>query len=143
MFFALLIPVLFGLGAIVMDIGNWYVHKRHLQTQVDAAVLASGTQLTTCPSDPGTDALIRAEALKYAGDTLRDPTTANLQLQEPNDVRVVLNSETYWEAGDPTDGSLHDDTIDPDADPLTPGTPCYLASRDAKATDDEHRCSGV
>ncbi len=43
-FVALLVPVLFGLGAIVIDIGNWYVHKRHLQTQVDAAALAGATK---------------------------------------------------------------------------------------------------
>ena len=50
--FALLIPVLFGLGAIVLDIGNWYVHKRHLQTQVDAAVLAAGPAFVGCFHGP-------------------------------------------------------------------------------------------
>ena len=42
--FALLIPMIFGLGAIVLDVGNWYVHKKHLQTQVDAAALAGGAE---------------------------------------------------------------------------------------------------
>jgi Putative Flp pilus-assembly TadE/G-like len=138
-FFALLIPVLFAIGAIVIDIGNWYVHKRHLQTQVDAAVLAAGTQFTTCgdPTFP-TNANIRDEALEYAGDTIRDPATTNLQLQEPDDVRVVLNSANYWGQGDPPDyWTAHDDTIDPDGDPLTPGDPCYVKFLDAKATDDE------
>ncbi len=32
MLFALLIPVIFALGSIVMSVGNWYVLKRHLQT---------------------------------------------------------------------------------------------------------------
>ena len=36
-FFALLMPVIFAVGSIVMSVGNWYVLKRHLQTQVDAA----------------------------------------------------------------------------------------------------------
>ncbi|MDH5281136.1 MAG: Tad domain-containing protein, partial [Thermoleophilia bacterium] len=47
-FFALLIPVLFAIGAVVVDVGNWYVHKRHLQTQVDAAALATATKFTGC-----------------------------------------------------------------------------------------------
>ena len=38
--FALLIPMLLALGAVVLDVGNWYVHKRHLQTLVDAGALA-------------------------------------------------------------------------------------------------------
>src|SRR5688572_24682051 len=90
--FALLIPVLFAIGAIVIDIGNWYVHKRHLQTQVDAAVLAAGPQFVGCFHDPNAANLaINSRALAYAGDTLRlgqlgpgDPdSTTNKQLQEP------------------------------------------------------------
>lgn len=128
---ALLLPVLFGLGAIVIDVGNWYVHKRHLQTQVDAAALASAPQFVGCHHMP-TEAnqAIAASALRYAGDTARDPASTNLQVQEPGDVRVVLNSSRYWAAGDPTDGSTLDNTL-PD------GAPCDARFLDVKATDDD------
>lgn len=142
--FALLIPIFFAMGAIVLDIGNWYVHKRHLQTQVDAAVLAAGSQFTGCPRDPiGANVNIRTVALGYAGDTSRpgraNPaapiTSMNQQVQEPDDVRVVLNSDEYWH---PTDGYFpgsngygRDDTI------ATPGDPCATRFLDAKATDED------
>src|SRR6188474_1969448 len=114
-FFALLLPVIFAIGAIVMSVGNWYVHKRHLQTQVDAAALAAGPSFVGCFQDPtAANLAIASRALAFAGDTLRpgkySPTapdgTTNLQVQEPNDVRIALNSSTYWE----------------DANGLVPGT---------------------
>lgn len=128
---ALLLPVLFGLGAVVIDLGNWYVHKRHLQTQVDAAALAAAPQFVGCYHDPvSANQAIAARALEYAGDIARDPTSTNLQVQEPGDVRVVLNSAQYWASGDPTDGSTHDNT-------LPEGTPCSASFLDVKATDDD------
>jgi hypothetical protein len=137
--FALLIPVLFAIGAIVIDIGNFYVHKRHLQTQVDAAALAGGGLFTGCFEDDPTfvdltNNEIRDEAEKYAGDWLRDSSTANLQLQEPGDVRVALNSATYWKPSDGLSASTGyglDDTI------ASPGDPCSMLELDVKATDHE------
>jgi Flp pilus assembly protein TadG len=146
-FFALLIPVIFGIGAIVLDVGNWYVHKRHIQTQVDAAVLATAPGFSGCfHSIDGASINIANTALAYAGDTLRDPNTTNLQVQEPGDVRVVLNSDTYWQTSDGlvpgTPGlagagyGLDYDPNYPDGNPLTPGDPCSTSTINAKATDD-------
>ena len=118
--FALLIPVFFGLGALVLDIGNWYVHKRHLQTQVDAAAFAGAHEFFGCNpvfEDPPVTAnkAIRAHALEYAGDTLRPPSsidplfttiTRNTQVQEPGDVRAALNSAT-WCGARRSDGRQH------------------------------------
>ena len=51
-FFALMIPVIFAFGSIVMSVGNWYVLKRHLQTQVDTAALAGAAWATSgCAGD--------------------------------------------------------------------------------------------
>jgi hypothetical protein len=126
-FMALFLPIVLVLGAIVVSIGNWYVLKRHLQTQVDAAALAGGPAFTGCGQDPlGTNLKIANQALAYSGDTLRAPATHNLQLQESNDTRVVLNSTTYWKEGDATDGSGLDSTL---------GTPCDAKFIDVKATD--------
>ena len=38
--------VLILVVAFVVDIANWYVHKRHLQGQADAAALAGGAAFT-------------------------------------------------------------------------------------------------
>ena len=98
--FAILLPVLFGLGAIVLDIGNWYVHKRHLQTQVDAAALAAATGFRACFFDAASANLgIASVALSYAGDTARDPDARNQQVQVPGAMRVTLNSQRYWADG--------------------------------------------
>ena len=46
--FALLLPVFLTFGSIVVSAGNWYVLKRHLQTQVDSAALAGGQDFLGC-----------------------------------------------------------------------------------------------
>jgi Flp pilus assembly protein TadG len=128
-FFALLIPVIFAIGSIVMTAGNWYVLKRHLQTQVDAAALAGGAVANGCNGDATNQALTRdkmkAEALKYSGDTARTGTY-NLQPEDTSDVRIVLNSARYWDSGDASDGSGLDWTL---------GQPCATKYLDVKATD--------
>ena len=136
-FFAILLPLILLMGVVTIDIGNWWVHKRHLQTQVDAAALAAGPQFVGCflPDQTPANEAIRSRALAYAGDTLRPgqfnpgspADTTNLQVQQPNDVRAVLNSQQYWTGG-ATDGSVHDFTL---------GTPCATSFLDVKATDDE------
>ena len=107
--FALLIPVFLALGAIVLDVGNWYIHKKHLQTLVDAGALAAAPKFVGCSFQFGNPAAanhaIREVALEYAGDPSRDSATRNRQHQEPNDVHVLLNSTRYWEPGDPTSGT--------------------------------------
>jgi hypothetical protein len=127
--FALLIPVILAFGSLIVSGGNWYVLKRHLQTQVDAAALAGGPAFSGCSQDPvGTNTKIAQQALQYSGDTLRNVTTPyNLQLEQAGDQRVVLNSSLYWSQGDVTDGSTLDNTL---------GTPCNTKFLDVKATDD-------
>ena len=41
--FAILVPVFLALGGVVIGIGNWYTHAKHLQTKADAAAFAGGT----------------------------------------------------------------------------------------------------
>ena len=110
---------------MVVSIGNWYVHKKHLQTLVDAGALGSGLAFTGCYQDPAnTNPNIAAAALEYAGDPTRDPATRNRQLEQPADAHVVLNSNAYWDGNPyPADNTL--------------GLPCDLKSLDVKATDDE------
>ena len=148
-FFALLIPIMFGLAAVVMDVGNWFVHKRHLQTQVDAAALAAGPQFVGCFLDPtSANQAIASRALAYAGDTLRPgkissgapDSTTNTQVQQPDDVRIALNANRYWQPSDGmvpgTDGYGLDNTLD-SADADTFGDPCNERYLDVKATDED------
>ena len=141
--FALLIPMFLGLGAIVMDIGNWYVHKKHLQTMADAGALAAAPKFVGCSfqfGDPAAANLaIRQVALEYAGDPSREPATRNRQLQEPADVHVLFNSTRYWQPGDPTNGAgieALDFTWDIDGNGGG-GDPCSERSLDVKATDED------
>ena len=129
--------MLFGLGAIVLDIGNWYVHKRHLQTQVDAAALAAAPSFSSCFFDPtAANLAIASTALSYAGDTARDPSSVNQQVQTPGNVRVTLNSQRYWAAGDPATPTTtgYGIATDPVGD-NSAGTPCATSTLDVKATD--------
>lgn len=135
--FALMLPVFLALGSVVVSVGNWYVHKKNLQTLVDAGAFASGTAFNGCFQDPIlANAQIAQRALEYAGDPTRDPTTRNRQLEEPADVHAVLNSTRYWNTGDPTDGSTFDWTLD-SPDPDTSGDPCNERYLDVKATDED------
>ena len=126
--FAILLPLFLMVGVVVVDIGNWYVHAKRAQTLVDAGAFAGGTKFTRCTSDPAfngpANTEIKLEALKYAGDTTRDPATRNLQEQQTKDVHVVLNSNTYW-TGNPYPS---DDTL---------GDPCSVKFLDVKGTDDD------
>ena len=142
--FALLLPVFLLMGAIVMDIGNWYIHQKHLQTQVDAAAFAAGTKFSGCFADQvAANTAIRSEALAYAGDTNRDPAAMNLQVQEPSDIHVLLNSERYWVEGDAVDDATLSSTLDnsitypgdPFPPPSDPSDPCETRFLDVKGTD--------
>ena len=41
---AVMIPVFLLLAALVVDVGNWYTHKRQLQNRADAAAFAAGVE---------------------------------------------------------------------------------------------------
>jgi Putative Flp pilus-assembly TadE/G-like len=141
--FALFLPVLLALSSVVLDVGNWYVHKKHLQTLVDAGALAAAPKFVGCSfqyGDPATaNHAIRTAALEYAGDPSRDPATRNRQHQAPDNVHVLLNSTRYWEPGDPVDGTAVmglDYTWDIDGSGGG-GDPCSERSLDVKATDED------
>jgi hypothetical protein len=67
-FAAMLMPVVLLFLALAVDVGNWWVHKRHLQLQVDAAALAGGALLGDCFNDPVTaNTAIQNEATRFGG----------------------------------------------------------------------------
>ena len=94
--FALLLPVLVLFFVFVVDVSNWFEHKRHLQLQADAGALAGGGVFTI----PCSDANVEATARKYAGDP--DASAPyNLQVPPTNrgNVHVLINSTEYWNNG--------------------------------------------
>ena len=96
---AMLLPFLLLLVALTVDIGNWWVHKRHLQTQADAAALAGGGRFSECFANPaGADAVIRSEATKYAGSS---GSTYNEQVGNANKgaITVLYQSKTFAVGG--------------------------------------------
>ena len=64
------LPAFVAFGIFVIDVGNWWVHKRHLQTQADAAALA-GAREYRFPACSNQD--IVEEAVDYSGGVLADP----------------------------------------------------------------------
>ncbi len=103
--FGLMLPFFLLLGALAIDVGNWYIHKRHLQTQVDAAALAGGGLFGECfkPAAVDPNAAIFAEATKYNGDDSAD-SIFNDQIGGPTKGTVsVWYQQTTYPAGGPTD----------------------------------------
>src|ERR671934_1044337 len=60
------LPVLVLMAAFVIDVANWFVHKRHLQMQADAAALAAARDWSGVGCD---NAAINARAAEYGGET--------------------------------------------------------------------------
>jgi hypothetical protein len=116
-------PVLVLLVTLVIDVGNWFEHKRHAQLQADAGALSGGGLFAGCFSDPAAaNAAISDEARRYAGD----PTYAgavNGQVGGANQgtVEVRINRNTY------ADGTGPDDTVEDE--------PCAAAMLDVKVTE--------
>ena len=107
--------------AIVVDIANWYEHKRHLQTQADAAALAGGSafQIPGC-----SDTAIQKAAEQYSGKvTLLAGTPYNVQVGNTPDAKMhfLLNSVKYY----PDGGVNFSDG----------GTPCATSMVDVKMTE--------
>ena len=112
------VPVLIVVLILVVDVGNWFLHKRHLQLQADAGALAGGGVFTFPCSD---DAIVN-ESRRYAGD----PGSAapyNLQVAptDQSNIHVLVNSASYWNEGgtDYSDG----------------GPPCSTKFVDLKITE--------
>jgi Flp pilus assembly protein TadG len=146
--FSVLLPLILLLTSIAWDAGNWWIHRRHLQTQADAAVLATVNDFSTCFIDENAaNKGIIYDALRYAGDTTRAAvlvpatTTTNTQIEGDSRVHVVLNSSVYWDSSNSTALSpngdyqaVPDETQHYNASP--DGTPCGSSTIEAKITDD-------
>jgi hypothetical protein len=110
---ALLFPALMVLGILAVDAGNWFVHKRELQTQADAAALAGADNFQY----PCNDAAISAAAQSYAG---KDHNVfANLPAARTT---FLLNKPNFSGQSKPGDSGLT-------------GSPCADRAVDVKMTE--------
>jgi hypothetical protein len=111
---ALWLPLLVLVLVFAIDVGNWFVHKRHLQMQADAGALAAAREFNACPND----APIRTKAAEYSQDLYN----AQIGGTPPTRVRRLINSKTFY--NQPTDP---DDTVEAD--------PCSAGMVDVKLTE--------
>ncbi len=133
-FVVIALPLFILFGVFVIDVGNWWVHKRHLQVQADAAALAGAMafRLPACNDDE-----IAAEAMKYSGaGTMWDTSPAsyaaatssfNAQLggTAPGNVFAGINRPSvYGREGDVIDTDL-----------VGSPTPCDTGFVDVKVTE--------
>ncbi|WP_372790828.1 pilus assembly protein TadG-related protein, partial [Paraconexibacter sp.] len=116
---ALLAFLTFGL-----DVGNWFLHKRHLQMQADAAALATGQEFSAaCGSATQNDQRIIDRAKQYAGFASPSGPSYNPQVAGRQDsVHIAINSSTWYGQ------SKTDPTVDT-------RPPCQSAMVDVKLTE--------
>lgn len=130
--FALLIPVLIGTGSIVIGIGNWYTHGKHLQTKADASALAGGG-VWGFPCAADSDPAIELQARTYVGaHTQADGTVFNSTLNPQvggvgaSSIHAILNGSAWYD----------DDSNPSAADKNDPaGSLCEAMVLDVKVTE--------
>ena len=108
---AVALPVLLLFASFAIDVGNWFEHSRHLQTQADAGALAAGGSFSypTCDNNA-----ISSMALQYANT--ENPQVGGTQ----SNVTALINSSSYANQG----GSSFSD-----------GQPCTDGYVDVKMTE--------
>ncbi len=138
---AILIPVFIVMTAMIVDVGQWYTHKRQLQNRADSAAFAAGIEYgknwKACVQNG--DAALKAstareiankarqfaadpEASDYAPDPLPG-TLYNSGIATQSKLDVVINSTTYDDDTDQSD--------DGDGSAATSfGSPCFKHSGD-------------
>ncbi len=116
---ALGLPVLLLFLIFVIDVGNWFVHKRHLQLQADAAAFAAAQDIRICPND----AEVTDTVSRYSG------TVWNPQVGETPDSRIFrrINRKTFHGQATTDKPATPDDTIE--------SSPCDAAMIDVKLTE--------
>jgi Flp pilus assembly protein TadG len=116
---ALWLPVLLIFVTFVIDAGNWFVHKRHLQMQADAGALAAAQDLRVCPNNPAIDDTVA----RYSG------TQWNAQVGGTPDSRIFrrVNKKTFHGQATTNKPQTPDDTVE--------APPCEAGMIDVKLTE--------
>jgi hypothetical protein len=96
---AVWLPLLVLFMSMVIDVANWFEHKRHLQTQADAAALAAAHEYRV----PCSDAPILGQAAAYSGGTYN----AQIGGTDPANIHMLVNSSTYYGQSSPVDDTVN------------------------------------
>ena len=123
--FAFVVPLILILGTLAVDTGNWFTHKRHLQTQADAAALSGATKFAL-PCDGTTNTNVATAARQYAGPSATGntgPYNPQVSNTASSQLHIVLNADNYYGQGNDTEFGA------------TWGQPCTNGYIDVKATE--------
>ena len=95
--FVVFLPVLLLFVTFVIDVGNWFEHKRHLQLQADAAALAGAVNSAVPlqrPRDRGRGAQLRRRVASTPGAQWNDADRRH----PSGNVHALLNSDDLGSA---------------------------------------------
>jgi Flp pilus assembly protein TadG len=109
------LPLLVLMITFVVDVANWFEHKRHLQLQADAAALAAAQEVRV----PCSDTPILDEAQNYGGAQYN----AQIGGTPASNVHMMINSATYFNQSSPVD------------DTVNTASPCNASMIDVKLTE--------
>ena len=115
---AVAFPALIGFTGLVVDVGNWFEHKRHLQMQADAGALAGAGEFRF-PCDSTVDAAVKDMATSYSGVDFNAQIGGTL----PGNVLRAFNSTTWPNQTTPVDTTVVE------------GEPCAAKMIDVKLTE--------
>ncbi|HEX3392028.1 MAG TPA: pilus assembly protein TadG-related protein [Solirubrobacteraceae bacterium] len=113
-FFALFAPVAVLFLSFVLDVGNWFDHARHLQTQADASALAAAQGFQPCNNEA-----IYKVAGQYGGAAkVTTPTGGSVTAPSPlynqqlggttqANIHELINSPTYYNQSSPVDSTVN------------------------------------
>lgn len=101
---ALMLPVMIGFAGLVIDVGNWFEHKRHLQMQAEAGALAGAAEFgARCGVDNASaDVAVKQAAASYSGGDFN----AQIGASDPAHILRAFNSPTPPGRSSPVDTSV-------------------------------------
>ena len=127
--FALALPMILAISAVVIGLGNWFVHGKHLQTKADAGAIAGGGAFEF-PCVAGIDPIdqrIATIARQYAGPTAAPPVASTGPDYNPQvggvptaNVHAVLNGPNWYDDDDAPNPSENLDICDGSVGPNDP-----------------------
>jgi hypothetical protein len=111
---ALGLPVFIGFAGLVLDVGNWFAHKRHLQLQADAGALAGAGEFRY----PCDNATIIEKISDYSSVEVTSglaPLGLNPQIGDidPAELHQEINSPTFYDQDEPVDTTVRGPVDDP------------------------------
>ena len=124
--FAIFAPVAILFAAFAIDAGNWFLHKRHLQVQADAGVLATAQEFQRCFTNAASaNVAIDAAAAQYSGIAGAPLYNAQVGDTLPANVHELINSQKYFGQASQIDTTVQEKP------------PCEAEMVDLKVTESE------